>query len=37
VLLNDFPAMAKGGRREVPWYTGYQVEGSFALQVGVPI
>jgi hypothetical protein len=37
VLLYDFLAMAKGGRREVPWCTGYQAEGSFALQAGVQI
>ena len=38
VLLNDFPAMAKGGRRGVPWCIGYQADqGSFALQAGVSI
>jgi D-arabinose 1-dehydrogenase-like Zn-dependent alcohol dehydrogenase len=35
VLLNDFPTMAKGGRRGVSWCSGYQSEGSFALEVGV--
>jgi hypothetical protein len=34
--LSAFPAMAKGERR-VSWCTVYQVEGSFALQAGVPI
>ena len=38
MLLNDFPAMAKGERRGVPWCIGYQADqGSFALQLGVPI
>jgi hypothetical protein len=32
VFLNDFPAIANGGRRGVPWCTGYQSEGSFALE-----
>jgi hypothetical protein len=37
VLLNNFPTMAKGVRRGVPWCIGYQAEGFFALQAGVPI
>jgi hypothetical protein len=37
VLLNNFSAMAKGGRRGIPWCISYQAKGSFALQVGVPI
>jgi len=39
VLLNNFPALAIGGRRGVPWCIGYQSIGSthykFALQARV--
>jgi hypothetical protein len=36
--LNDFSAMAKGGRKGVPWCISYQADqGSFTLQAGVPI
>jgi hypothetical protein len=34
--LNNFPAMAKGGRRGVTWCISYQSEGSFALEARVP-
>jgi len=35
--FEHFLALAKGGRRGITQCIAYQCEGSFALQVGVPI